>query len=356
MGFKINLSSKKMVGIDIGYSSIKILELSRAGSKYTLDSIDLINLPSGIVSDGFLKDHASAISYIKSSFANHGMKDKNVVISIPCKHVIIKNLDMPKMKESELDSAIFYEAQQYITYDIKEVSFDYEILGDSAADAGSNLIMIIAGKKDIINDRVDLMNECGLHSPIVDVDCIATENMFNFNYPEETEQMAGIIKVGATETNVHIVNKGFNLFRRDIPIGGVNITEEIAKKFQMDFNEAENVKTGGIEKRDENFKTNYMIYINMIVARITSEIQRTIDYFAANNDKQYPKKIFLTGGSAMLSGLSGDIESKLNIPVSIINPFRKIVFSNNIDDKSFIESKYSLFGVAVGLVVRGLEP
>ncbi len=356
MGFKINLSSKKMVGIDIGYSSIKILELSKAGNKYTLDSIDLVNLPSGIVSDGFLKDHASAIAYIKSSFANHGMKDKNVVISIPCKHVIIKNIDMPKMKESELDSAIFYEAQQYITYDIKEVSFDYEILGNSAADAGSNLIMIIAGKKDIINDRVDLMNECGLHSPIVDVDCIATENMFNFNYPEETEQMAGIIKVGATETNVHIVNKGFNLFRRDIPIGGVNITEEIAKKFQMDFNEAENIKTGGIEKRDENFKTNYMIYINMIVARITSEIQRTIDYFAANNDKQYPKKIFLTGGSAMLSGLSGDIESKLNIPVSIINPFRKIVFGNNIGDTSFIESKYSLFGVAVGLAVRGLEP
>jgi type IV pilus assembly protein PilM len=356
MGFKINLSSKKMVGIDIGYSSIKILELSKTGSKYILDSIDLISLPSEIVSDGFLKDHASAISYIKSSFANHSMKDKNVVISIPCKHVIIKNIDMPKMKESELDSAIFYEAQQYITYDIKEVSFDYEILGDSVTDAGSNLIMIIAGKKDIINDRVDLMNECGLHSPIVDVDCIATENMFNFNYPEETDQIAGIIKVGATETNVHIVNKGFNLFRRDIPIGGVNITEEIAKKFQMDFNEAENVKTGGIEKRDENFKTNYMIYINMIVARITSEIQRTIDYFAANNDKQYPKKIFLTGGSAMLSGLSGDIESKLNIPVSIINPFRKIVFGNNITDTSFIESKYSLFGVAVGLAVRGLEP
>ncbi len=356
MAFKFNLSSKRIVGIDIGYSSIKILELSKSVSKYTIDSIDLIDLPGGIVADGFLKDHASAVSYIKSSFANHDIKEKNVIISIPCKHVIVKNIDMPKMKESELGPAIFYEAQQYITYDINEVSFDYEILGDSAADAGSSLIMIIAGKKDIINDRVDLINECGLHSPIVDVDCIATENMFNFNYPEETDQITGIIKVGATETNVHIVNKGFNLFRRDIPIGGVNITEEIAKKFQMDFNEAENIKTGGIEKRDENFKTNYMIYINMIVTRITSEIQRTIDYFAANNDKQYPKKIFITGGSAMLSGLSGDIEAKLNIPVSIINPFRKIVFNHNISDTNFIESKSSLFGVAVGLTVRGLEP
>lgn len=356
MAFKFNLSSKKIVGIDIGYSSIKILELSKSGSKYTLDSIDLIDLPGGIVADGFIKDHASAVSYIKSSFANHDIKDKNIIISIPCKYVIIKNIDMPKMKESELDPAIFYEAQQYITYDIKEVSFDYAILGDSAMDAGSNLIMIIAGKEDIINDRVDLINECGLHSPIVDVDCVATENMFNFNYPEETDQIAGIIKVGATETNVHIVNKGFNLFRRDIPIGGVNITEEISKKFQMDFNEAENIKTGGIEKRDANFKTNYMIFANMIVTRITSEIQRTIDYFAANNDKQYPKKIFLTGGSAMLFGLSGDIETKLNIPVTIINPFRKIVFNRNISNTNFIETKSSLFGVAAGLAIRGLQP
>jgi type IV pilus assembly protein PilM len=180
------------------------------------------------------------------------------------------------------------------------------------------------------------------------------ENMFNFNYPEEN-QMVSLIKVGATETNVQIIENGFNIFRRDITIGGVNITEEISKKFQIDFNEAENIKIGGIKHRDANFQTNYMIYINMIIARITSEIQRTIDYFAANNDKQYPKKIFLTGGSSKLQGLSEDIETKLNIPVTIVNPFRHIVFKPGIVSPEGFDAESSMFCVAVGLAVRGFE-
>ncbi len=350
MAFKLSFGSKNGVGIDIGSDSIKVLRLSKSGHKYRVLDSDVIGLPGGAVSGGVINDKASVASYLKSSFSRLGIKEKNVVIAVPCKHVIIKTIEMPKMKEGELDSSIYYEAQQYITYDINEVFYDYVVLGESQTDPNNNMIMIVAGKKDIINNQTELIQECGLNPFRVDVDCIAVENMFNFNYPEEFDELVSLVRVGASETNVHVIKKGFNLFRRDIPIGGVNITEEIAKKFQIDFNEAENIKTGDIGNRDINFQSNYAVYLNMIISRVTSEIQRTVDYFAANNDKQYPKKIYLTGGSSKLPGLQGDIEGKLNIPVEVINPFRSILFRDESAD-----NRSHLFGVAVGLALRGLE-
>ncbi len=350
MAFKLGLGSKVGVGIDIGSSSVKVLEISKSGRKYYAESLDIIDLPIGAVNDGIVNDKASVASYIKTSLSKLGIKEKKVVIGIPCKHVIIKTIEMPKMKAREIDSSIYYEAQRFITYDIKEVFFDYVILGDSPNDPNNNLIMIIAGKKDIIENQIDFVHECGLNPHIVDVDCIAVENMFNFNYPEEFDELVAIVKIGASETNVHIVQKGLNLFRRDIPIGGSNITEEISKKFQIDVNAAENMKTGNVDKMNPDFQVNYSIYLNMILSRITTEIQRTIDYFAANNDKQYPKKIYLAGGSGRLSGILEDIENKVNISSVVINPFRNLLFKGNaMDDKSYF------FGVAVGLALRGVK-
>ena len=246
MALKLGIGSKTGVGVDIGSNSLKVLELSKSGRKYYIDALDIIDLHAGAVSGGTINDGASAASYLKSSFSKLGISEKKVAIGIPCKHVIIKTIEMPKMKPKEIDSSIYYEAQRYITYDMNEVFLDYIILGDSPNDAGNNLIMIVAGKKDIIENQMDFIHQCGLNPNIVDVDCIALENMFNFNYPEEFDELTAIIKIGASETNVHVLQKGVNLFRRDIPIGGMNITEEIAKKFQIDVNEAENIKTPAV--------------------------------------------------------------------------------------------------------------
>ncbi|MHB8232620.1 MAG: type IV pilus assembly protein PilM [bacterium] len=359
MALRLGTGSKIGVGIDIGSSSLKVLELSKSGRKYYIEALDLVDLPAGSASGGTINDGASVASYLKSSLSNLGIKEKKVSIGIPCKHVIIKTIEMPKMKARELDSSIYYEAQRYITYDMNEVFLDYIVLGDSpnisgsVSDAGSNLIMIVAGKKDIINNQIDFIHQCGLNPNIVDVDCIALENMFNFNYPEEFDELIAIIKIGASETNVHVLQKGVNLFRRDIPIGGINITEEISKKFQIDVNEAENIKIGNVGNManiGDDFQSNYSIYLNMILSRVTSEIQRTIDYFAANNDKQYPKKVYLTGGSSKLTGILEDIEAKINIPTVIMNPFRNILFKQNA-----AEDKSHFFSVAVGLALRGVE-
>ncbi len=350
MALKFSVGSKKSVGVDIGSHSLKILELSKSGRKYYIDALDIMDLRSGAVSGGIVNDAASTASYLKSSLAKHGISEKKVVIGIPCKHVIIKTIEMPKMKANELESSIYYEAQRYITYDMNEVSLDYIVLGDSPTDSANNLIMIVAGKKDIIKNQTDFIHQCGLNPYIIDVDCIALENMFNFNYPEEFDELIAIVKIGASETNVHVLQKGVNLFRRDIPIGGTNITEEIAKKFQIDINEAENVKIGNMGNRGEDFKADFAIYLDMILSRITSEIQRTIDYFAANNDKLYPKKVYLTGGSSKLNNILQDIENKINIPAANINPFRNILFKQNVSD-----AQSDLFGVAVGLALRGAE-
>ncbi len=350
MAFGLKIGSKIGVGVDIGTSSIKVIELSKSGRKYYIDVLDIIDLPAGVVTGGVIQDSASVAAYLKSSFSKLGISEKKVSIGIPCKHVIIKTIEMPKMKPNELESSIFYEAQRYITYDINEVSIDYFIIGDSPAEPGNDLIMIVAGKKDIIENQVEFVRQCGLNPNVVDVDCIALENMFNFNYPEEFDQLTAIVKIGASETNVHVFQKGANLFRRDIPIGGINITEEIAKKFQIEVNEAENIKTGNMGNRSEDFRTDYYIYLNMILTRITSEIQRTIDYFAANNDKQYPKKVYLTGGSSKLTNIAEGIETKINIPVVYANSFRNVLFKHGaLDDKS------DFFSIAVGLALRGVE-
>ncbi len=351
MSFKLGLGSKKGIGIDIGSGCIKVLALAKSGHhKYRMENSDIAPLPGGAVAGGIISNEASIAPYLKSSFSRLGIKEKDVVIAVPCRHVIVKTVEMPKMKGDELDAAIYYEAQQYVTYNINDVFYDYVVLGESQTDLNNNMVMIIAGKKDAINNRTGFISECGLNPYAVDADCIAVENMFNFNYPEEFDRLVSLIMIGASETNVHVIQKGLNLFRRDIPIGGLNITDGIAKKFQMDFNEAENVKTGGIGKRDANFQTDYAIYLDMAASQIISEIQRAIDYFAANNNRQYPEKIYLTGGTSALPGLQKGIEGKLNIPAEAINPFRNILNASGTAD-----NLRHLFGVAVGLSLRGFE-
>ena len=132
MALKLGIGSKTGVGVDIGSNSLKVLELSKSGRKYYIDALDIIDLPAGAVGGGTVNDPASAASYLKSSFSKLGIGEKKVAIGIPCKHVIIKTIEMPKMKPSEIDSSIYYEAQRYITYDINEVFLDYIVLGDTA--------------------------------------------------------------------------------------------------------------------------------------------------------------------------------------------------------------------------------
>lgn len=356
MKLTLGVGARSGVGIDIGSSSVKILRIHKSGSKYYASDMDVLSLPSGAVTHGIINDAATIASYIKNSFSRLGIKEKNVVISAPCRHVIIKTFEIPKMKESELDSAVFFEAQRYITYDLKEVFYDYAILNSPASNSENYSIMVVAGKKDIIDSQISLIEQCGLNPFIVDVDCIAVENMFNFNYPEEFDELTGLIRIGASEANVHILHKGLNMYRRDIPIGGVNITEEISKKFQIEFNEAENIKTGLSTKEDENFEANYSVYLTMMISRITSEIQRTIDYFAANNNKQYPRKVYLTGGSSVLTGLMSDMEAKLNLPVEYVNPFRNVLFEKiNGENNKELEENARFYGIAVGLALRGVE-
>ncbi len=356
MKFSLGFGGRTGVGIDIGSSFIKILRLSISGNKFYADDMDVITLPEGSITNGIINDPAPVASYIKSSILRLGIKEKNVVISLPCRHVIIKTINMPKMKDSELSASLYYEAQQYITYDINEVSYDYIVMGESPSAPGNNSVMIVAGKKDIIENRNELIHECGLNPFIMDVDCIAIENMFNFNYPEDFDDIICVAEIGASETSVHIIRKGANIFRRDIPIGGISITEEIAKRFQLNFTEAENIKTGVSVKEEDGFKESYSTFLDILTSRITSEIQRTIDYFAANNDRQYPRKIYLAGGSSVLKGFSKDLESRLNIPVELLNPLRNILFSpKNASVKEQMEVNFHFLNIAVGLALRGLE-
>jgi type IV pilus assembly protein PilM len=314
-----------------------------------LKHFGMIPLPPEAIVDGAFMDSASIVESIRSLIEGLRIKTKKVAVSISGHSVYIKTINVPTMSEVQLEESIKWEAEQQIPFDIEDVNLDFQIL-DEQVSPDQMPVLLVAAKKDMINDYTAVIEEAGLQPTIVDVDVFAIENAFNLNFESPEEEVIALVNIGASVMNINILKRGTSAFTRDISIGGRQITEEIQKRLKMTYEEAESLK---VKERDAGAQNPEVEKIIQGTAeQLATEVRRSLEFFAASSSGGEIKKIFLSGGCAKIQMLPGLIEERISMPVEVFNPFAKIEYNPEVFDPEYIKQVAPLAAVGVGLALR----
>lgn len=349
---------KLMVGLDIGSTSVKMVQLKESRKRgefgYALQSFGMKQLPPEAIVDGALMNTTAIVQAIQELTAELRIKQKEVAIGVSGHSVIIKKISMPRMSQDELEESIQWEAEQYIPFDVKDVNIDTQILKSDPNDASGQMdVLLVAAKKDMINDYTAVVAEAGLVAGVVDVDAFAVQNMFYANYNIPDGETVVLINAGASVVNINIINSGVTVFTRDVTIGGNQFTEEIQKQLNVSYEEAEALKIGGAgPDADAVVPQDVERVISGVADQVAGEIQRSLDFYAGTAAEASLSRVFISGGTAKIPALFKTIEARVGVPVEILNPFKGIEVDERRFDAGFLMDVAPAAAVGLGLALR----
>lgn len=342
---------KDLIGIDIGSTSIKLVKLKGAKGSYELEYVGIAPLPPEAIVDNSLMDTSAVVDGLKSLFQRLGIKKlKDAASSVAGNSVIIRKISLAAMSPEALEDEIQWEAEQYIPFDINDVNIDFQALDPDDNDPSKMNVLLVASKKDIINDYLSVFAEAGLKLVLVDVDAFAVQNAFEMNYELAPDEVYALVNIGASMMNLNVVRGGASLFTRDVQVGGGIFTEEIQKKMGLSSEEAEKLKMSATKASSPDLLES----IARINDTLSMEIRRSLDFYNSNASDGKITKVFLAGGGCKTFNLVEAIAARLNLPVDVLNPFRQLKFSDRKFEKEFLDEIAPIMAVAVGLASRRL--
>lgn len=343
---------KKLVGLDIGSSSLKLVAMQESSKGYILKSFHQVPVRRGVIVDGALVEHEELSARIKELFQLAGCRIKSVVTSLSGHAVIVKKVSFAVMEEGELRDLIHDEASKYLPFDdMAAVYFDFQILGANEFNPNLMEVLLVAAKKDIIDGYAEAIKGAGLIPVIVDVDSFALETMYEENYDFEQTDVAVIVNIGASITNINVVKNGTSIFTRDFTLGGNAVTEAIQNQLGVTFDEAEKMKIAGPDGAKQLQETGVTDILGL-AEPICLEIERSVDYFRSTFGNEEIKQVLLSGGGAMIPGIAAEMTQRLGIDAEIINPFKKIGYDKKAIAEAAIEDIGPIAAVGVGLALR----
>ena len=343
--------SRKTVGIDIGSSLIKLVELRDTSEGYALHHFAQVSLEKGTIENGLINDHDMLVKKIKELFKISSCGAKNVVTALSGHVVMIKKARFRKMEDEELREFIIDEAGEYMPFDnINDVNFDFHICSEQDLDPSQMEVIIAASKKDATKSYTHAIEKAGRKVAIVDVDSFALERAYEENYDFDADDTIALVNIGASITNINIVKDRESVFTRNILWGGDSITQALQKKLDVSFKEAEMIK---LEGPDENDNTEGGPLNSL--EPIFLEIARSFDFFSSTARESDIRRILVSGGCARIPGIADAMKEKFYCEVEIFNPFKNIGFDKNVFIPSYIKDIGPVAAVGIGLALRGME-
>jgi type IV pilus assembly protein PilM len=341
-------SSQLVVGVDIGSHSVKVCQLKRADKAYSIVTLGSALLPEGAVDDGALVEAEVVASAVSNLFKNLKIKTKKVGISISGYSVIVKKVNLAVMSEKEMEDHIMTEAEQYIPFDIQDVYIDFQDLKTNKDGYERTDVMLVAAKKEIVDDYLNMLESIGLQATIVDIDGFALENTYEYNTPKSGN--VALIDIGAAKMNINIISNGISVVARDIVVGSRQLTERIMGQFDLEFEEAEALKLGVTPPEDKE-KELREIYSSVCTQWIL-EIKKAIDLYHSNFSDKPLAKLVLSGGGSKVEGLVDYLNQETNIEVERFNPFTNMKFSKRKIDPEYLKLVGPEMAIASGIAIR----
>ncbi|MCA1586647.1 MAG: pilus assembly protein PilM, partial [Acidobacteria bacterium] len=319
--------AKNLVGLDIGSSAVKAIELKPAGTGYRVAAIGVEPVPPDSIVDGAIIDSAAVSDAVRRLFENKAFRSKDVAASLSGNSVIVKKITLPVMTAQELAESIYWEAEQYVPFDIQDVNLDYEVLEGAAPGAQGNMeVLLVAAKKDKIADYTGVITQAGRTPVLVDVDAFALQNAFEVNYGFDPQSTVVLLNAGASATNINILSGAQSVFTRDVSMGGNAFTEAVQKELGLPFEAAEHLKKGQ-DVQGATYEDARPV-LRAMTDNVLLEIEKTFDFYKATASNDRIDRIVLSGGASRVEGFAEALEDRFDTPVERFDPFRQIAFDS----------------------------
>jgi len=341
-----------LVGLDIGSRSIKAAELAVTKRGPTLKRFGVVDIDQGAIEEGTINNPEAVAERIQELFRSYNIKENNVAVSIGGYSVIVKKINVQTMAEEQLQETIQFEAEQYIPFDISDVNLDFQILGENKSNPSQMSVFLVAAKKEMVSDYINLANLAGLNPCIVDVEAFALQNIFEANYDLSNENIA-LIDIGASKTSLNILKGNTSVFMRDVSLGCGQINQKITSLIDCTFEEAEMLKHG--EKSDRLSTDDLKGIVSTVVSDWCTEIRRALDFFYSTYPEDQIKKIILSGGGANIDEFRQLLATEASAEVETIDPFKNLLIDNKGFDDSFIKQIAPQAAISMGLAMRKVD-
>ncbi len=376
----MSLFSRKgnALGLDIGTTSVKIVQIKKTPHEAQIVNYGIAPLPPEAIVDGMIMDFEPILTAINQILKEKNIKEKNVSTSVSGRAVIVKKVQLPMMSDEELADSIAWEAEQHIPFAIDDVEVDYQLLRP-ALDSKQLDVLLVASKKEKINNLTNLIRNSGLNPVIIDVDAFAIENSYEFSYPDHREDTVALVDIGAELTNINIISEGIPFFTRDISFGGNTFTKIIQKELLLSFEQAEETKIGLADKErtptrssqfdlgesdldtsalasllDEEGEATSQVeeIVSKQLEELATEIMHSFDFYKTSGEEKDIERVVLSGGSSRLHMIREQLSEHLNLPVEVSNPLNNLTFDSKKIDYQQLENDAPYLNVAIGLALR----
>jgi type IV pilus assembly protein PilM len=350
---KRGLAKKALVGLDIGSSSVKAVELQGKPGSLELLNLGYENLQPDTIVDGQIMELNDVSNVINNIFREHNIKTTRVAAGVSGHSVIVKNIVVPQMSEDELQESFSWHAEEHIPFDINDVSMDYQITGQTP---DALHVLMAACKRDKIANLRQAIQLASMQPAVIDVDAFALQNCYEVNYNPQPGQVVALLNIGASTMNINVLNGTLSVFTRDVSVGGNQYTGLLQKELGLTFEQAEAVKRGmpAPEGTEDRATEPILETVSDILAL---EIQKTFDFYraTAEDGDAAVQKILLSGGGSKLTGLADFLARRFEIAVEYFDPFKQIKVDSRRFDPDYMREVVPEMAVAVGLALRGVE-
>lgn len=345
--------SAPVIGLDIGSSAVRALQLSEHGSGLRVDHFAIEPVGAGSVVEKSVEDIEAVSNAIERAVQHSGSKAKECAIAVSGSAVFTKTISLPaNLAESDVESQVQIEANQYVPYPLDEVSLDFEILGTSTRNPDLIDILLAASKSENVENRQDALDSAGLRASVVDVEAFAIANAFELIRERDglsKSEAVGVFDIGFDLTTLLVLRGGRVIYTRDHPFGGHQLMEETMRRFDMSAEQANFYERG--EQGPDEFEEEVLEPFQL---NIVHQISRALQFFASSNEYSPISTIYLSGGTASLKGLSAMVQQELGLTTRVADPITGLELAPSVAVTALKRNAPNLM-VATGLALRGFD-
>jgi type IV pilus assembly protein PilM len=340
---------KKSVGLDIGSGIIKLVVIDHSGSEPELVKVATTEVATDAIVEGEIMDPGIVAEAVRGLFSTAGVKQKAVVTAVGGRDVIVKKIQMDRMKEADAREVIRWEAEQHVPFDMANVELDFQIL-DPDADGLQMNVLLVAAKRELVEGRVGLLKEAGLQAAVIDVDAFAIHNAFELNHPEAMQGVVGLVNIGHEVTNVNVLEDGVPVLTRDLSVGTRRFREDLQREKGLSAEASEQVVQGRTASAD------LAGYLEARGEEIAVGVERAAAFLAtASRSSGGLSHVFTSGGGARIPGLNEALADRLKVPVELASPLQRLKVKDSVFEAVSVDELAPLLMLAVGLALRRIS-
>ena len=336
---------RSSIGLDIGSGFVKVVEVDHSGDQPEVVRVAMRPLQPDAIVEGEIMDYGLVSEAVQGLFQDLGLKGAEVVTAIGGHDVIIKKIEMDRMKESDAREVIRWEAEQHVPFDIKSVELDFQIL-DPEGSGGQMQVLLVAAKRELVDNKVGLLQDAGVNPIVIDIDAFALHNAFEHNYPDAQEGIIALVNVGHETTNVNILEDGIPILTRDIPFGSRKIREDLQRERGLTAEQAEDV----VQARETVHDLDS--FVESSADEVAVGIERASAFLMTREDGDSVGRIFLSGGGARIPGMVEVLGRRMNVSTELVNSFERTPVQPGAAGDISIEEAAPMLLLPLGLALR----